>query len=248
MTPTNPFASNSLHVLLHIGSKNKHFIAFELYGKGNNKCAKRKEDTYIMDVGQFARAYVAQKQIDYKFQGGNYGKPGSMNYLDCTAVVYNDVYVSTVGALAFVYDSCCILCFFCLWSHCVLSLTNIFEPRASFQYYAKLGCTQQGGLKLYAYTDESCTVASNTNIGLYNDIKVRFLMIRDDVPFSLPFSSTNPPTARVRFNSIRAKAVFPGLPMVLTLTLMTISTVTTCTIPSFVAPLLSTSKAAVGDV
>ena len=101
MTPRIHFLSNSLHACLHPCSKNKHVIAFELYGKGNNKCAKKKEDTYIMDVGQFARAYVAQRQIDYKLQGGNYGNPGSLNYLDCTAVQYNDAYVSTVGALAF---------------------------------------------------------------------------------------------------------------------------------------------------
>jgi len=113
--------------------KNKHVIAFELYGKGNNQCAKKKEDTYIMDVGQFARAYVAQRQIDYQLQGSNYGNPGSMSYLECTEVQYNDAY-----------------------------------------YYAKLGCSLQGGLKLYAYTDESCTVASSTNIGLYNDIKISF--------------------------------------------------------------------------
>ncbi|KAL3816857.1 hypothetical protein ACHAXA_005135 [Cyclostephanos tholiformis] len=113
--------------------KNKHVIAFEIYGKGNNQCAKKKEDTYIMDVGQFSRAYVAQKQIDYNLQGNKYGNPGSMDYLECTQVQYNDAY-----------------------------------------YYAKLGCSTQGGLKLYAYTDASCTVASNTNIGLYNDIKISF--------------------------------------------------------------------------
>jgi len=112
---------------------NKHVIAFEIYGKGNNQCAKKKEDTYIMDVGKFSRAYVAQKQIDYKLQGNKYGNPGSMDYLECTLVQYNDAY-----------------------------------------YYAKLGCTTSGGLKLIAYTDESCTVASSTNIGLYNDIKISF--------------------------------------------------------------------------
>jgi hypothetical protein len=84
---------------LYIHSKNKHVIAFELYGKGNNQCGKKKEDTYIMDVGQFSRAYVAQRQIDYKLQGNKYGNPGSMDYLECTAVQYGDALVSNVGAL-----------------------------------------------------------------------------------------------------------------------------------------------------
>ena len=118
----------------------------------------------------------------------------------------------------------------------------------SFQYYAKLGCASAGGLKLNAYTDESCTVTSNTNVGLYNDIKVCFLMMRGDSSFILQFASTNPQSARVRFNSIRAKAVFPGLLTVWTPRLMTNLKVTTCTIPSFAAPPLSTSKAADGDV
>lgn len=52
-----------------------------------------------MDVGQFSRAYVAQRQIDYKLQGNNYGNPGSMDYLECTAVQYGDALVSSVGAL-----------------------------------------------------------------------------------------------------------------------------------------------------
>jgi hypothetical protein len=85
---------------LYIHSKNRHVIAFELYGKGNNQCAKKKEDTYIMDVGQFSRAYVAQRQIDYKLQGNKYGNPGSMDYLECTAVEYGDALVSTAEALS----------------------------------------------------------------------------------------------------------------------------------------------------
>jgi hypothetical protein len=50
-----------------------------------------------MEVGQFSRAYVAQKQIDYNLQGNKYGNPGSMNYLECTMVQYNDAYVSLWG-------------------------------------------------------------------------------------------------------------------------------------------------------
>ena len=53
-----------------------------------------------MDVGQFSRAYVAQRQIDYKLQGNNYGNPGSMDYLECTAVEYGDALVSTAEALS----------------------------------------------------------------------------------------------------------------------------------------------------
>ena len=229
---------------LYIHSKNKHVIAFELYGKGNNQCAKRKEDTYIMDVGQFSRAYVAQRQIDYKLQGNNYGNPGSMDYLECTAVQYGDALVSSVGALCTIQAD---LLYFFRWSLC-FSFFPISLQLMSWQYYAKLGCAQGGGLKLYAYTDESCTVMSNTNIGLYNDIKVCFLMMWGDPPFPLQFACNNPHTARVRFNSIRAKAVFPGLPTVWTPMLMINLKVTTCMIPSFAAPRLSTSKAADGDV
>lgn len=65
-----------------------------MYGKGHNSCTKKKEDTYIMDVGKFAKAYVGQKQLDYKYMGNNYGNPDALNYLTCTAVAYNDAYVS----------------------------------------------------------------------------------------------------------------------------------------------------------
>ena len=109
-------------------------IAFELFGKGHNQCAKKKQGTYTMDVGQFARAYVAQQQINYKLaNNGDYGNPGSLAYLECTQVDYNDA-----------------------------------------TYYAKLGCSAQNGLKLLAFSDESCSVSSNVNIGLYNDIKISF--------------------------------------------------------------------------
>lgn len=108
-------------------------IAFELFGKGHNQCRKKKEGTYLMDVGKFAKAYVAQKQIDYKLVGNDYDAPDALDYVECTAVEYNDAY-----------------------------------------YYAKLGCTTQGGLKVNAYTDEYCTQMVNTNIGLYNDIKISF--------------------------------------------------------------------------
>ncbi|KAL7539422.1 hypothetical protein ACHAXR_009282 [Thalassiosira sp. AJA248-18] len=111
----------------------KHVIAFDMYGKGNKQCAKKKEGTYLMGVGQFARSYVAQKQIDYKLMGNDYGGADALDYVDCTAVEYNDVY-----------------------------------------YYAQLGCSTQGGLKLITYTDEYCTSEIGTNVGLYNDVKISF--------------------------------------------------------------------------
>jgi len=73
----------------------KHVIAYQLYGKGNNSCAKKSQGNYIMEVGQFARAYVAQRQIDYNFQGNYFGNPESLDYLECTAVEYNDNYYYT---------------------------------------------------------------------------------------------------------------------------------------------------------
>lgn len=111
----------------------EHVIAFEMYGAGNKQCAKKREGTYIMDVGQFALAYVAQKQIDYKLAGNDYGGADALDYVQCTAVEYNDNY-----------------------------------------YYAKLGCSAQGGLKVLAYTDEYCTQEISSNIGLYNDVKIQF--------------------------------------------------------------------------
>ncbi len=77
-------------------SNNKSYIAFTMYGKGHNSCSKKKEDTYIMDVGKFAKAYVGQKQVDYKYMGNNYGNPDALDYLTCTAVQYNDAYVSVM--------------------------------------------------------------------------------------------------------------------------------------------------------
>ena len=97
------FNAHKLYLFYHsytfpsfLHSKNKHVIAFELFGKGNNQCAKKKQDTYTMDVGQFAKAYVAQQQINYKLANkGNYGNPGSLDYLECTQVDYNDATVSS---------------------------------------------------------------------------------------------------------------------------------------------------------
>lgn len=113
--------------------KNEHVIAFNLYGKGNNQCAKKLEGTYIMDVGKFAKAYVGQMTIDYQLKGNEFGGVDAIDYTECTAVEYNDVY-----------------------------------------YYAKLGCTTQGGIKIMTYSDESCYQEINQNIGLYNDLKIQF--------------------------------------------------------------------------
>ena len=65
-----------------------------MYGKGNNQCKKKKEGTYIMDVGKFAKAYVGQMQVNYAQIGNNYGGPDALDYVECTAVEYNDNYVS----------------------------------------------------------------------------------------------------------------------------------------------------------
>jgi hypothetical protein len=113
----------------YIHRKNKHVIAFEIYSKGNNQCAKRKEDTYIMDVGQFSRAYVAQKQIDYKLQGNKYGNPGSMDYLECTLVQYNDAYVSLWERWHSRMIHPLSTAFFA--DQRILSLSNIFETYVS---------------------------------------------------------------------------------------------------------------------
>eukprot|EP00574_Skeletonema_japonicum_P005106 CAMPEP_0201714090 /NCGR_PEP_ID=MMETSP0593-20130828/699_1 /ASSEMBLY_ACC=CAM_ASM_000672 /TAXON_ID=267983 /ORGANISM="Skeletonema japonicum, Strain CCMP2506" /LENGTH=379 /DNA_ID=CAMNT_0048203325 /DNA_START=100 /DNA_END=1239 /DNA_ORIENTATION=+ len=38
--------------------------------------------------------------------------------------------------------------------------------------YVKLGCSDAGGLKLFTYSDSSCTVEITNNIGVYNDMKI----------------------------------------------------------------------------
>ena len=47
-----------------------------------------------MDVGQFALAYTAQQQIDDSLMGNDYGRVDALDYVECTAVEYNDIYVS----------------------------------------------------------------------------------------------------------------------------------------------------------
>ena len=47
-----------------------------------------------MDVGKFAKAYVGQMQVNYAQIGNNYGGPDALDYVECTAVEYNDKYVS----------------------------------------------------------------------------------------------------------------------------------------------------------
>lgn len=55
---------------------------------------------------------------------------------------------------------------------CVYFYLLIINPPSFLQYYAKLGCSTQGGMKVYGYSDEYCTQEVNTNIGVYNDLKV----------------------------------------------------------------------------
>lgn len=43
--------------------------------------------------------------------------------------------------------------------------------------YVKLGCSSAGGLKLLTYSDSSCTTETNTNLGIYNDAKVREFLL-----------------------------------------------------------------------
>ena len=43
--------------------------------------------------------------------------------------------------------------------------------------YVKLGCSDAGGLKLFTYSDSSCTVEITNNIGVYNDMKVRVFVL-----------------------------------------------------------------------
>lgn len=80
--------------MLHLNSNKKHVIAFELYKPNNNSCKKKREGTYIMEVGKFARAYVAQKEQEYTLSGKDYGDITALNYVDCTEVDYNGNQVS----------------------------------------------------------------------------------------------------------------------------------------------------------
>lgn len=79
----------------HDHSNGEHVIAYELYGKGHQQCTKKSDGTYLMPVGQFAKAYQAQMQIDYNLKGADYEAPDALAYTDCTQFAYNDdTYVS----------------------------------------------------------------------------------------------------------------------------------------------------------
>lgn len=43
-----------------------------------------------MSVGQFAKAYQAQMQVDYNLNGAEYEAPEALAYTDCTQYAYND--------------------------------------------------------------------------------------------------------------------------------------------------------------
>lgn len=121
-----------------------------------------------MDVGKFAKAYVAQKKIDYKYMGKDYGDADSLDYVDCTQVEYNGNYVRLSTFLAQTW----------LWSNFHTNSLYLHFICFNWQYYAKLGCSSQGGLKILAYSDAYCATEVNANIGLYNDIKVNIFFLR----------------------------------------------------------------------
>ena len=64
-----------------------------------------------MDTGQFAKAYVAQKQVDYSLAGNDYDTPEALDYMECTAVEYNDIYVSLSEYFTFARDMFDIRCY-----------------------------------------------------------------------------------------------------------------------------------------
>ena len=83
-----------------------------MYGKNNKNCARARQGTYVMEVGKFSKAYVAQKKVDYELQGNDYGDPEALNYVECTQVQNNDNYV---GRLVILFklrlnnrNSCCL--------------------------------------------------------------------------------------------------------------------------------------------
>ena len=92
---SNQFILNSLlHTVVAINSKGNHVIAFGLYAAGHNQCQKKQEGTYLMDVGDFSKAYVAQQYTNYYLMGNDFDVPEAIAYAECTAVYYNDVQVS----------------------------------------------------------------------------------------------------------------------------------------------------------
>ena len=62
-----------------------------------------------MDVGKFAKAYVGQMQVNYAQIGNNYGGPDALDYVECTAVEYNDKYVSFLVLIHVVILYMCML-------------------------------------------------------------------------------------------------------------------------------------------
>ena len=92
---SNQFILNSLlDTVVAINSKGNHVIAFGLYAAGHNQCQKKQEGTYLMDVGDFSKAYVAQQYTNYYLMGNDFDVPEAIAYAECTAVYYNDVQVS----------------------------------------------------------------------------------------------------------------------------------------------------------
>ena len=154
------FTSNSAN------SNRKHLIAFELYKPNNNSCKRRRDGLYTMEVGQFARAYVAQKTVDYNMAGKDYGDIDGLDYVECTGVYYNDVQVREPNERT---DYLCVSPCYFVSSVLTVSSRSLFVFH--WKYYAKLGCASTGGLRISTYSDEYCSHEINTNLGIYNDIK-----------------------------------------------------------------------------
>ena len=95
-------------------------------------------------------------------------------------------------------------------------MTRIILDFFNSQYYAKLGCASTGGLRLSSYSDASCTHEINTNLGLYNDIKVSLYKLSDSwIKSALPhmtFESCfiNSYFHQVSFNTCQSCLAWPA--------------------------------------
>lgn len=115
--------------------------------------------------------------------------------------------------------------------------------------YLKLGCSTTGGLKLFAYSDSSCTVEVTNNLGIYNDATVRFgakFLISIHILYALP----HPLTFIIyffnfRLPSVHASLVFLPPPLTTTppkpaFTMLDIVMSSQTMIPSFAPPFTTT--------
>lgn len=118
-----------------------------------------------MDAGKFAKAYVAQKQVDNKLAGNDYDAPEALDYLECTAVEYKDVYVrlwSLVRMIRYLWKPFYLfVCFFLkiLTKHSTMSSLDAPAKMVSGSLHTLMSTAPRKSIKMLACTMMSRCVA-----------------------------------------------------------------------------------------